>query len=49
MKPSDPLNRNQTRAAILPRLSDEDQVCLHVMDQQIYDAAFGTKSAGKVE
>ena len=49
VKPSDPLNRNQTRAAILPRLTDEDQQCLHVIDQQIYDAAFGTKSAGKVE
>lgn len=49
VKPSDPLNRNQTRAAILPRLSDADQECLHVVDQQIYDAAFGTRRNASVE
>ena len=49
VKPSDPLNRNQPRAAILPRLSDDDQVCLHSVDQQIYDAGYGVKSGAKVD
>ena len=49
VKPSDPLVRTQARAAVLPRLSDDDQVCLHVVDDQIYDAAYGTKSGSKVD
>ncbi len=49
VNPSDPLNRSQTRAAILPRLAEADQLCLHGVDQQIYDSAFGTKSNASVE
>jgi penicillin-binding protein 2 len=49
VKPSDPLNRNQTRAAILPRLSEEDQACLRVIDDQIYNSMFGVRSAGQNE
>ena len=49
VNPSDPLNRNQTRAAILPRLAEVDQECLHVVDQQIYDAAFGVRKNASVE
>lgn len=38
---SDPLNRNQTRAAVLPPLDDAQKECLHVADDRINQTALG--------
>ena len=41
VKVSDPLNRNQTRAAVLPPLDDTQKECLHVADDRINQTALG--------
>ena len=46
---SAPLDRNQFRAAVLPKLADADQECLHVEDADIREAAIGKPQVGRVD